>query len=224
MQETSPTNRLETWLHDIFKESSRLNAKKICRDYLVPERLGLTGIQVDLFRAYFAAYYSLQDAQDMAYLARHPGSEALSRLPILKLIPAMSTAICRASQTIADEFFASAKTIAETIKTAASDLARISAKRTVTEHFHIDDSRYAVWVASEPEIDRLIEALSEKLLQSIGTPAEIRNAANLLSSTYVAHKKSSRQELDEALEKTLNRIKIGSRAPHLQPVASPPTS
>lgn len=176
-------------------------AEKLQKRYKFSERFDLSEEHTDLFNNYLIAYLVLQTDRNGSDLLKRPEAEVIAKLPGFRGMISFLEKIEKAKEEISKEYFNKADMIVcrmrESVdKEALNVLARIGDMdiKEVKKRLGVDN----------PEL----QSLANLILRKVGSPTAIKNAANLISSTYTFSVDKTKIEQDMSMEAVLRRIKI----------------
>ncbi len=179
--------------------------------YSVTRRFSLNTFQELIFQHYFAGYIINKNGLELSRAARNPLLDLLSRVSTSKRIRAKN--LSRQSEIndfTAQQLLTEADELSTCfrldIESGLKHKMRAAYIKYGFEHPNINSKLYELLT-----VDGEFDGLVNKVVLIKGSPAAIRNAANVLSSVYLENQDQPLKAQHSAVEQTLSRITIRQR-------------
>ena len=177
----------ESRWYNLRREGVQVRASVFYRDFKIQDQLKLANEQGDLFRTYFAGYVALKEGLPLPpsfMFLNSPMMDMLrGRSPLLDRVHGILDVMSDVNNEIGKGLLTLAESKSEDIRQKVRD---IVAERRATNR----------GLGTE---------------EDLGNPAEVRNAANLLSAVHLENIHRSKQKQLDAVSSVCLRIKIGVR-------------
>lgn len=176
-------------------------ARKLQDRYHIFERFDLAEEQSELFNLYLMGYLTLTTDVATSDTLKRPEAEVVARVPLFRGIIAFMEKREQNKKELAARFFNEASTCAIRIKGQVTEAAieMVAQKGNLS----IEEIKSKMDL-----VNPLFESTVDLLLKKMGSSGAIRNAANLVCSTYRKVENEKVSEQDKTMERVLIRIKI----------------
>lgn len=106
----------EGFFYQMCRDSARNVSDYFSKEFNISEVFGLTSVQEDIFKAYFAAYFTSKSGAEIGYLAKRQESEVILNIPIVGSIAKMLFLMNNTYEIVTREYNEKAKTLASGFK------------------------------------------------------------------------------------------------------------
>ena len=171
------------------------------KKYQLSNRLGLVYQQSELFDLYLMGYLSQKSDTEAQYFLQSPGAPVLANVPIFHHVYAFMENREKSRVEMSQEIFNRASSLASEIRNVAKNEALVYAAQ--LGGLDLEELQNEIGTDS-PELN----SMTDLLLKRIGSPAAIRNAANLISSAYLGVRTKSKEDQSRRMEATIKSITI----------------
>ncbi len=199
MSKESATNDISEFRAKSLETRFRKTAARITEALDISNSLELLPFQVDLFMTFLTAYLIQQDTRETAYRARHPATEALLKIPLLKRLAQLEIDYVemadRKSKAMMHEAEETSRQITQNVTEAIYEKLSKEIDKPISE----------IKKSEQDQIHAEQKAL--KILEFSGSPSFLRRSANLISTTFTQNSKEKDPNIiEKKLKDTFDRI------------------